>query len=411
MFLSVLEYQDVKRVNFDSLCFTLVSASQALHTDRLYSAPMTKLLSFITLLGLSVASAHTHLDDTRKLYFPDVPGYKTLKCDFHMHTVFSDGNVWPSIRVEEALKDNLDAISITDHLEKLKHGADIPMPNRNRSHEEAVLAAKGTDLIVVQGTEITRAMPPGHANAIFISDANKVLVDQSVDAYKAAKEQGGFIFWNHPTWIGQDDDAVAELTPMHEQLIKDGLLDGIEVVNEDTYSDEALQIALDNDLAIIGTSDIHGLVDWQYNVAGGGHRPLTLVLANERSAESIKEALDDRRTVALIDNSLIGKEEHVVPLVEASLSSEGARYRRESSVAEVILKNNSSVTFTLQNASLYNFYTHTNVISVPARSEMKISVKTIYRLESFELRFKALNVVTAPDEHPEISIPVKVSSK
>jgi hypothetical protein len=198
---------------------------------------------------------------------------------------------------------------------------------------------------------------------------------------------------------------------MHEQLIEDGLLDGIEVVNEDTYSDEALQIALDNDLAIIGTSDIHGLVDWQYNVAGGGHRPLTLVLAKERSAESIKEALDDRRTVALIDNSLIGKEEHVVPLVEASLSSEGARYRRESSVAEVILKNNSSVTFTLQNASLYNFYTHTNVISVPARSEMKISVKTIDRLESFELRFKALNVVTAPDEHPEISIPVKVSSK
>lgn len=23
---------------------------------------------------------------------PDIPGYVTLKCDFHMHTVFSDGN-------------------------------------------------------------------------------------------------------------------------------------------------------------------------------------------------------------------------------------------------------------------------------------------------------------------------------
>jgi len=24
---------------------------------------------------------------------PDLPGYKTLKCDVHMHTVFSDGQV------------------------------------------------------------------------------------------------------------------------------------------------------------------------------------------------------------------------------------------------------------------------------------------------------------------------------
>ena len=42
--------------------------------------------------------------------FPDVPGYLTLKCDLHMHTVFSDGSVWPNIRVQEALRDGLDAI-------------------------------------------------------------------------------------------------------------------------------------------------------------------------------------------------------------------------------------------------------------------------------------------------------------
>jgi len=27
------------------------------------------------------------------LHIPDVPGYLTLKCDLHMHTVFSDGLV------------------------------------------------------------------------------------------------------------------------------------------------------------------------------------------------------------------------------------------------------------------------------------------------------------------------------
>jgi len=44
-------------------------------------------------------------------------------------------------------------------------------------------------------------------------------------------------------------------------LIRDGLLQGIEVVNDTTYSDEALQIALDYNLTILGTSDIHGIVD------------------------------------------------------------------------------------------------------------------------------------------------------
>ena len=36
----------------------------------------------------------------RTIVFPDVPGFKVLKCDLHTHSVFSDGSVWPSIRVQ-----------------------------------------------------------------------------------------------------------------------------------------------------------------------------------------------------------------------------------------------------------------------------------------------------------------------
>ena len=39
---------------------------------------------------------------------PDLLGYQTLKCDFHMHTVFSDGSVWPTVRVDEIWEDGLD---------------------------------------------------------------------------------------------------------------------------------------------------------------------------------------------------------------------------------------------------------------------------------------------------------------
>jgi hypothetical protein len=47
-----------------------------------------------------------------KSSIPDVKGYKTLKCDFHQHTVFSDGQVWPGVRVQEAWREGLDVIAI-----------------------------------------------------------------------------------------------------------------------------------------------------------------------------------------------------------------------------------------------------------------------------------------------------------
>ena len=70
----------------------------------------------------------------RMIVFPDIDGGKTLVTDLHMHSVFSDGHVWPRTRVEEALRDGLDAIAITEHLEWQPHLADIPHTDRNRAH-------------------------------------------------------------------------------------------------------------------------------------------------------------------------------------------------------------------------------------------------------------------------------------
>ena len=73
--------------------------------------------------------------------FPDIEGYTTLKCDFHMHTAFSDGHVWPNVRVWEAWRTGLDAIAITDHLEYLPRADDLGR-NRNRPHEIALPEAE-----------------------------------------------------------------------------------------------------------------------------------------------------------------------------------------------------------------------------------------------------------------------------
>merc|ERR1711965_651586 len=66
-----------------------------------------------------------------------------------MHTVFSDGSVWPNIRVQEANREGLDCISTTEHLEYQPHSKDIPHPDRNRSFELASHAARNSELIVV----------------------------------------------------------------------------------------------------------------------------------------------------------------------------------------------------------------------------------------------------------------------
>src|SRR5262245_64731612 len=102
-------------------------------------------LATMTTLAQTEEAPHSH-KLSRALKFPDVPGYKVMKCDLHMHTVFSDGSVWPDIRVAEALMDGLDAISLTEHLEYQPHKADIPHPDRNRSYELAVAEAKDNRL-------------------------------------------------------------------------------------------------------------------------------------------------------------------------------------------------------------------------------------------------------------------------
>ena len=68
-------------------------------------------------ISATVGIVLAHGGGNRAIEFPNIPGYLTLKCDLHMHTVFSDGSVWPDIRVEEAVKDGLDAIATTEHFE------------------------------------------------------------------------------------------------------------------------------------------------------------------------------------------------------------------------------------------------------------------------------------------------------
>ncbi len=364
-----------------------------------------RLLSLVALVGVAPALAaqphsHTHAPHTRAIEFPDVPGYRTLVADLHMHTVFSDGSVWPTIRVQEAIRDGLDVIATTEHLEYQPHRDDLPHPDRNRSFEIMREAAGRADLLVVNGSEITRSMPPGHSNAIFVQDANALLLDDVTDAFREAKRQGAFTFWNHPSWTSQQPDGLAVLSDLHRTLIAEGLLDGIEVVNEHRYSEEALSIALENDLVILGSSDIHGLIDWEHHVPEGGHRPVTLVFATDRTEDAFREALFAGRTAVFFSDRLVGRAEHLGPLIEASLHVRSAEYLGDSSVLVVEIENRSEVPFLLQHDGNETFHNTSDVVTVPAHGILSLEAKPGARGEGVRIPFRVLNAVTAPGEHP-----------
>jgi 3',5'-nucleoside bisphosphate phosphatase len=286
---------------------------------------------------------------------PNVGEYQVLKSDFHMHTVFSDGHVWPSVRVQEAWLEGLDVISITDHVEYTPYKNDVNV-NHNRPWELVKDIAAENNLILIKGTEITRSTPPGHFNAIFIGDASGYIEDNSSEkdkeAVMKAKEQNAFIFWNHPGWKVNQIEGSYEWIDFIDELKKEGTLHGIEVINGFGFHKKALDWCVDHNLTVLGTSDIHNLVAHDYNLGDYVRRSMTLVLAKGRTPEAVREALDAGRTVAWASKYLAGKEEHVRNLFHACVEM-GPHFHSKTSGSGAVtnyyeIRNNSDLYFELE---------------------------------------------------------------
>ena len=306
-----------------------------------------------------------------EIYIPQVMGYNVYKADLHTHTIYSDGDMTPALRVNEAWCDGLDIIAITDHMEyrrterevfqymdryidpalRGKGAVNTNVLNRdpdskgilvdfNVGSKAAAKEAKRLGIMAIQGVEITRGKL-GDYNALFTTDNNALYDPNLEQTIRNARAQGAFIVHNHPQYSKRTESTL----PKHcEDFYAKGLIDGIELANGFTHYDRLFDYCFKGKYTPFANSDAHFLMSARFPNAGKEYyRNMTLILAKDCTEESIKEALYAHRTIAYSANILIGEEELLTELFKACV--EVRKVGTDWKNLGVVVKNNSSLPF------------------------------------------------------------------
>jgi hypothetical protein len=351
---------------------------------------MKKLLSVsLPVLLLFVVSAFppaVAADVRHEIQFPDLPGHRTVKCDLHTHTVFSDGNVWPPVRVAEAWRQGLDALAISDHIEYQPHKDDVPTKH-NRPYELALDAAKARSILLARAAEITRDTPPGHFNAIFLNDIKPLDTEDFLEAVGRANEQGAFVFWNHQGWKGPEK---GQWMPVHTTMFDKKMFQGMEVCNGDEYYPDAHQWCMEKGLTMMGTSDIHD-PDLRRKSTSQDHRTMTLVFVKEKTLDGLKEALLAGRTVVWWKDQLIGRQEWLEPLFQQCVAVASPHHRSDKAVW-VHVRNACDADIRLERTGDVG----PAQLDLPAGTTTLVQIAAGKSADPLELKYTAKNLLIAP---------------
>lgn len=290
-----------------------------------------------------------------EIVLPQVNGYNVYKADLHIHTFYSDGQVSPQFRVSEAWRDGLDVIAITDHIEYRVHDAYMAEYLDVKRHEDdkkvdfnvsmriAQKDAPAYGITVIPGTEITRdAVTVGHYNVLFSTDNNLIYDDDPLVAIRNAKAQGALVMHNHPGWRHTDMVPSA----FEQKVYAEGLIDGIEIMNTDEFYPQAIDRALQHGFFMSSNTDVHGATADEY-LARGYYRNMTFILAEENTLEALREALEQRRTLAYSYGMIAGEEGLLKDFFNASVTCRVLQ-ADEDGTKRVALTNNTSLSYYLR---------------------------------------------------------------
>ncbi len=312
---------------------------------------------------------------------PQVNGYNVYKADLHTHAIFSDGHVSIPSRLAEAWRDGLDVYAVTEHMEYRPHEKTFVewmkryFPDGKPTKEKGILvdlnlpyklaksAAAKYGITVIPGIEITRnSKKVGHYNALFIEDANVIYDTNPETAIRNAREQGAIIMHNHPGWRRKDLNMIE-----FEQKVYDmGLIDGVEIMNGTQFYPKAIDRAMQYGLFMTATTDIHQTTAELYGV-NGEYRNMTLILAKDKSLESLREAIEAKRTLAYSFGTVAGDVELLRALFLASVKVTPTSSNKKRTYLQ--LENNSSIDFIIRQ------HNGSNTIVLNRHSSILVSCK------------------------------------
>ena len=359
-----------------------------------------------------------------EIYIPNVMGYNVYKADLHTHSIYSDGDLTPALRVREAWADGLDIIAVTDHMEyrrierdlfyymkdyidpelrKVGKAVNTNVLNKqpdshgllvdfNLGYKTALREAKKLDIMVINGVEITRGKL-GDYNALFTTDNNALYDPNLEQTIRNARAQGAFIFHNHPQYSKKTEST---MPPHCEDFHEKGLIDGFEVANGFNIYDRLIDYCLKGGYAPFATSDAHGLMSARFPNAGKEYyRNMTLILAKDRTEESIKEALQAKRTIAYTVNMLIGKEALLKEFFKACVEVKplGVSGKKRT----LLLKNNSSLPFAIKLKGVKEQTIFANSSTI---LDVDKNVKVV--------KFTVTNMLCGKDLSPEVSYRLQI---
>ena len=218
---------------------------------------------------------------------PEMVNLRPLRCDFHIHTSYSDGTRTPAEMIVRGRELGLDALAITDH-------------NYYQASLEAIDFVKksGLGITCFPGEEVTS--PTWHVLSIGASSPIGYKDDQA--GYTGMQktlgmihQHGGKAFLAHPYWTS--GRRFNQPTEEYEHLLSEGGIDGVELLGEVLWEDNLRSLVryseLDSKakLPILGNSDTHS-PDHTF----GSY--WTLVFARSNSQEDIMAAILDHHSVA-----------------------------------------------------------------------------------------------------------------
>ena len=255
----------------------------------------------------------------------ELAALRPFKGDIHMHTTGSDGKNTTQEMMVRARELGMDFVAITDH--------DNFAPSRQAVQEAATL---GLGLLVLTGEEVTIRGIGGHVLSLNATAAvggkrrwtpeteneyaeiaarlagRELIGPLTAESYSTAvwtatkiREAGGLALMAHPFWEGSKGKYYPPRC-VYQQLLRDGLLDGIELLGgSPTAEGNLLAVANYGDergggqrLAITGSSDAHSTAE-----VG---RKFTIAFAERLTDKDIIGAITGRKTVAC--DTMLGPE-------------------------------------------------------------------------------------------------------